>query len=386
MRLWDARSGACLTSYDFGKPISSLAFFPSGHSLAVASGHKLYFWDYSEPPAPRGEAGGGGSRAPGLALETRRTLRLVQLRAHPCGLLLLTSEMNPDVPRGHPPARMSLADPGRRAAQVPPTHAGLLPAPPPPPQPGQGPPATQRLRLWRVDTEVSVENSLSCAGAGVDHSALCSENGAHLSPCGSLLAAIAVCHDDSLSARTPSTHPAHELRVYSLREGPGWGRLLHARRVRAGAAVTSLQFSPTSRLLLLSYGTTDPELLLRPRGEWGGDGGSGDSGGGGGGGNDVWDPNDFSNAAPVLLPHAAVEVYCVEGLRLLRWLPSVGDVPNVALFHPQPGRGVAYGTREGRVRLLWRREGEEREGGTEEDLLLAGAAGSGWGDDGMLVG
>ena len=45
----------------------------------------------------------------------------------------------------------------------------------------------------------------------------------------------------------------YELRVYSLEAG-SFGQVLRARRIRAAHCLTSVQFSPTSQLLLLSYG------------------------------------------------------------------------------------------------------------------------------------
>lgn len=93
-----------------GRPIASLAFHIEGDALAVASGHKLYMWQYTKQQ--QGEEG-----APPVALKTRRSLRAVHF--HPLGLpLVLTAEVN-DVS-----APVTL-----------PFGVSALPLPPSPPQP-----------------------------------------------------------------------------------------------------------------------------------------------------------------------------------------------------------------------------------------------------------
>lgn len=54
-----------------------------------------------------------------------------------------------------------------------------------------------------------------------------------------------------------------------------------------------------------------------------------------------------------------VTVYCcthpalsAKTLQLVRALPSLDDEVNVATFHPVPGVGIVYGTKEGRLRML----------------------------------
>jgi len=39
-------------------------------------------------------------------------------------------------------------------------------------------------------------------------------------------------------------------------------------------------------------------------------------------------------------------------LQLVRSLPSLDDEVNVAAFHPVPGAGIVYGTKEGKLRSL----------------------------------
>lgn len=46
------------------------------------------------------------------------------------------------------------------------------------------------------------------------------------------------------------------------------------------------------------------------------------------------------------------QVYRAGDLCLVRALPAVNDVINAAVWHPMPGWGLAYGTKDGRVRLI----------------------------------
>nr|CAB3473898.1 unnamed protein product [Digitaria exilis] len=83
VRLWDANTSDCIGSQDFHRPIASIAFHARGEILAVASGHKLYIWNYNK----RDE-----SSVPAIILKTRRSLRAVHF--HPHGApYLLTAEV-----------------------------------------------------------------------------------------------------------------------------------------------------------------------------------------------------------------------------------------------------------------------------------------------------
>lgn len=54
-----------------------------------------------------------------------------------------------------------------------------------------------------------------------------------------------------------------------------------------------------------------------------------------------------------LLPvHTVLEVCRTKDLEVVRELPSTEDEVNVACFSPRPGGGLCYGTKEGRLRLL----------------------------------
>ena len=48
-------------------------------------------------------------------------------------------------------------------------------------------------------------------------------------------------------------------------------------------------------------------------------------------------------------------VWCccrLSDMELVRVLPSCEDEINAACFHPAPGGGLAYGTKEGKLRLV----------------------------------
>jgi activator-of-BECN1-regulated-autophagy protein 1 len=50
--------------------------------------------------------------------------------------------------------------------------------------------------------------------------------------------------------------------------------------------------------------------------------------------------------------YTILEVYRVSDMELVRVLPSAEDEVNVACFHPSPGGGLVYGTKEGKLRIL----------------------------------
>lgn len=56
----------------------------------------------------------------------------------------------------------------------------------------------------------------------------------------------------------------HQVRIYSLEAGAGFGAVLRARPVHAAHCLTSIQFSPTSEHLLLAYGRCAPSRWFWP--------------------------------------------------------------------------------------------------------------------------
>ncbi|KAL0551276.1 hypothetical protein IC582_010362 [Cucumis melo] len=207
-------------------------------------------------------------------------------------------------------------------------------------------PCTVKLRIWSHD----VKNP--CAPLDdercrliIPHAVLCSEMGAHFSPCGRFLAACVACmlphmeadpgfqshanSDATGAATSPTRHPIsaqqvmYELRIYSLEEAT-FGVVLASRAIRAAHCLTSIQFSPTSEHLLLAYGRRHSSLLKSV-------------------------VVDGETTVPI---YTILEVYRVSNMELVRVLPSAEDEVNVACFHPSVGGGVVYGTKEGKLRIL----------------------------------
>ncbi|CBI37214.3 unnamed protein product, partial [Vitis vinifera] len=206
-------------------------------------------------------------------------------------------------------------------------------------------PCTVKLRIWSHDLKnpSAVLNAEKCLLI-IPHAVLCSEMGAHLSPCGRFLAACVACvlpHleadpglqtqvQDAIGASTsPTRHPVsahhvmYELRIYSLEEAT-FGTVLVSRAIRAAHCLTSIQFSPTSEHILLAYGRRHSSLLKSL-------------------------VIDGETTLPI---YTILEVYRVSDMELVRVLPSAEDEVNVACFHPLPGGGLVYGTKEGKLRVL----------------------------------
>ncbi|CAD5333886.1 unnamed protein product [Arabidopsis thaliana] len=206
-------------------------------------------------------------------------------------------------------------------------------------------PCTVKLRVWSHDIKDPYAQLKSdrCLFT-IPHAVLCSEMGAHFSPCGRYLAACVACvfphgeidpglqtqaQQDSGLATSPTRHPVtahqviYELRVYSLQK-ESFGSVLVSRAIRAAHCLTSIQFSPTSEHILLAYGRRHGSLLRSI----------------------VSDGETTSHFFTVL------EIYRVSDMELVRVLPSSEDEVNVACFHPSPGGGLVYGTKEGKLRIF----------------------------------
>ncbi|XP_059626117.1 uncharacterized protein LOC132269100 isoform X2 [Cornus florida] len=205
-------------------------------------------------------------------------------------------------------------------------------------------PCTVKLRIWKHDIKSPCAPLVAerCR-LTIPHAVLCSEMGAHFSPCGRFLVACVACvlpqmeadpgipthfQDVTAAARSPTRHPisAHkvmyELRIYSLEEAT-FGSILVSRTIRAAHCLTSIQFSPTSEHILLAYGRRHSSLL-----------------------------SIVINGETSLPIYTVLEVYRVSDMELVSVLPSVEDEVNVACFHPLAGGGLVYGTKEGKLRVL----------------------------------
>ncbi|KAL8483274.1 hypothetical protein ACS0TY_026093 [Phlomoides rotata] len=207
-------------------------------------------------------------------------------------------------------------------------------------------PCTVKLRVWSHDVKnpCAPLDTQRCR-LTIPHAVLCSEMGAHFSPCGRFLAACVACilpnsdtdpgiqgqgqHDATGASTSPTRHPisAHqvmyELRIYSLEEAT-FGSVLVSRAIRAAHCLTSIQFSPTSDHLLLAYGRRHDSLLKSV-------------------------VIDGDTTVPI---YTILEIYRVSDMELVRVLPSADDEVNVACFHPSVGGGFVYGTKEGKLRIL----------------------------------
>ncbi|KAJ7955515.1 Transducin family protein / WD-40 repeat family protein [Quillaja saponaria] len=205
-------------------------------------------------------------------------------------------------------------------------------------------PCTVKLRIWHHDVKdpCAPLDPARCR-LTIPHAVLCSEMGAHFSPCGRYLAACVACmlphlepdpglqlqHDILGASTSPTRHPVsahhvlYELRIYSLEEAT-FGSVLASRAIRAAHCLTSIQFSPTSEHLLLAYGRRHNSLLKSI-------------------------VIDGETTIPV---YTILEVYRVSDMELVRVLPSAEDEVNVACFHPSVGGGLVYGTKEGKLRIL----------------------------------
>ncbi|KAK1426748.1 hypothetical protein QVD17_15427 [Tagetes erecta] len=204
-------------------------------------------------------------------------------------------------------------------------------------------PCTVKLRIWPHD----FKNPCASLKAErcrlvIPHAVLCSEMGAHFSPCGRYLAACVACvlpqfeADPGLppllqerAGTSPTRHPIsarqvmYELRIYSLEEAT-FGSVLISRPIRAAHCLTSIQFSPTSEHILLAYGRRHSSLLK----------------------------SIVINGDSSLSIYTVLEVYRVSDMELVSVLPSAEDEVNVACFHPLAGGGLVYGTKEGKLRIL----------------------------------
>ncbi|KAG8640270.1 hypothetical protein MANES_13G038200v8 [Manihot esculenta] len=199
-------------------------------------------------------------------------------------------------------------------------------------------PCTVKLRVWSHDIQnpCAPLNAQRCR-LTIPHAVLCSEMGAHFSPCGRYLAACVACmlpnmetdpglqtlvQQDTGTATSPTRHPIsarqvmYELRIYSLEEAT-FGSVLVSRAIRAAHCLTSIQFSPTSEHILLAYGRRHGSLLKSI-------------------------VIDGETTSPI---YTVLEVYRVSDMELVRVLPSAEDEVNVACFHPFAGGGLVYGTK-----------------------------------------
>jgi len=185
-------------------------------------------------------------------------------------------------------------------------------------------PCVVKLKLWEFETRLDGDGEaeiqpLKQLQLVLPQTVLCSEMGAHFSPCGRYIATCQACKPES---SRQDVQYVCEVRTYSI-DAHQFGQVLSARAIKAAHCLTSIQFSPTSSHVLLAYGRRHPSLLLL-----------------------MADAESFSQV------HTILEIFDAKSMRLARVIPSAEDEVNAACFHPIPGQGIAYGTKEGRLRVL----------------------------------
>ncbi|OMO95289.1 hypothetical protein COLO4_16009 [Corchorus olitorius] len=199
-------------------------------------------------------------------------------------------------------------------------------------------PCTVKLRIWPHDMKdpCAFLDPDKCR-LTIPHAVLCSEMGAHFSPCGRFLAACVACvlphleadpgvhsqlnPDVTGAATSPTRHPisAHrvmyELRIYSLEEAT-FGSVLASRAIRAAHCLTSIQFSPTSEHILLAYGRRHSSLLKSV-------------------------VIDGETTVPI---YTILEVYRVSDMELVRVLPSAEDEEGKLRILQYDSNGTSHNT------------------------------------------
>ncbi|OEL27041.1 Activating molecule in BECN1-regulated autophagy protein 1, partial [Dichanthelium oligosanthes] len=293
VRLWDAKTSRCTGVFGFYRPIASIAFHAAGELLAVASGHKLFIWDYNN---------GHAALNPPMILRTRRSLRAVQFHPH-AAPYLLTAEIHNRDSEDSTMAPALLNNYAFRDI-----------------------PLLGSSGVDNLISELPYTHDFEQVGAS------------------SSVPVTAGSFDGSRQHDTPHHH--------LLTNVPGvGGSLLGTHGVSFGVGseqAASLLDSGTElpctvKLRIWRHNIKDPYIALEPE------------------------------ACLLTIPHVvlcrfgtvlasravkaahcltSVQVYRVSDMELVRVLPSAGDEVNVACFHPSPGAGLVYGTKEGKLRFL----------------------------------
>lgn len=327
VRVWNISLGICVHVLECKHPIISLAFHSSGTILGIASGTDLITWTY------------GTTHEPVIAYSSHRTLRCLHFLNHSSGLIIGEANDDPQNQDSH------------RGGEI-----------------------TVSLRLFDVDlywlrSSTSTSPAVSNPRLINDQCLLYNDGGLDISACEQYLAVcvqvstdrplVRMNHDrlaqqvgaGSSSSRTFTNPPdiirrnaSTDVRNTSQEGSPPWIALLSLVQVQKpqrssllrtdtsylgemlqvyplpdtqAGGVTSVKFSPTSAYVLLGYGVRERQ---RRRGSLTGE-----------------------------HHHRAVSIHRWQDLELISGLTSALDDVNVAMFHPTPGAGFCYGTRQGRI-------------------------------------
>nr|CAB3456737.1 unnamed protein product [Digitaria exilis] len=312
------------------RPIASIAFHANGELLAVASGHKLFLLDYNN----RGEA-----VDPPMILKTRRSLRAVQFHPHAAPYLLTAEVHSRDSEdSAMTPALLNYAFRdipllGRSGvdnliSELPYTHNfGASSSVPVTAGSFDGSRRHDTPHHYLFASESGVGGSLVGThaiplGVGSERATYLLDSGTEL-PCTVKLRIWRHNMKDPFIALEPEACLLTIPHAVLCR----FGAVLASRAVKAAHCLTSVQFSPTSEHILLAYGRQHNSLLSTV----------------------LMDGETSVSLYTVLEVYM---VYRVSDMKLVRVLRSAGDEVNVACFHPSPGSGLVYGTKEGKLRFL----------------------------------
>jgi activating molecule in BECN1-regulated autophagy protein 1 len=231
---------------------------------------------------------------------------------------------------------------------------------------GEDQPPRVWIRIWsfnekKTGTYLEDRNRLLLS---IPDAVLCSEMGVDFSPCGRYLAATVACRaplQRSLDAgaiiremssgsgepmdwspdrrgqrllgvsrdqQSQISMPIAERVVFEVRmislDSPDYGKPVKSRRVRAAQCLTSVQFSPTSEHILIGYGKKHSSLL-----------------------------RSLVARDNVLVPlHTVLELIETMGMSVVRALGTTEDEINASAWNPRAGWGLAYGTKEGKLRFI----------------------------------
>ena len=413
VRVWDVPTGECRAVHAFSRPISSLTFHASGSTLAVASGKRLYLWEYGLPPD-------NADAAPAMVLKTRRSLRAAHLVNNGHSLLLTADLTDPpedvrELPPSHALAQAQLeaaqleglsvrSGGGEASVATPPPGAPAEASPPPPAETmdAEGPGAgwgggavREPLPGFQAPSYASILQSLRMRmrGRGSPRWPPEGQPGGGPPTAGLPLGAGQGEMPSTSKLRIwpfDEAHPKKELDIFSATapRPPNVKPLLEIPHVVLCSEMC-VDFSPCGRWVaacvvcqppldpedfqgLVGIPTADLPLIYElrvysvERGTFG----------------EVVQSQiiraahcltciQFSPTSEHLLlaygrrhvslycpfqvfrgVYTIVEVYRVRDMRLVRHLPSQEDEVNVACFHPSPGGGLLYGTKAGKLRLV----------------------------------
>ncbi|GJN28782.1 hypothetical protein PR202_gb16946 [Eleusine coracana subsp. coracana] len=296
--LWDAKTSHCIGAHHFYRPIASIAFHANGKLLAVASGHKGVYSTNVQPTL--------SSLAQNSLLdaENQEMSQMVTPMDVCHGESSVANDHDSELAPSYARTELSVvrvqSDARVHSGSVVCERSGNLP--------------NQVIVLQsRPDGPSSMPMELFPASHGLPYVP-------NLEHAGSLPSVPASFSSFGVSSRqlTASVPGVERLFLGTRIDEPG----VHGISLSIGSEVPPLLSFPLSldifRLSVLNwFGTVVASRAIK--------------------------------AAHCL---TSIQVYRVSDMELVRVLPSALDEVNVACFHPSPGAGLVYGTKEGKLRIL----------------------------------